>query len=272
MAGPRDYSASMSAPLPYNEAWEPRSSAKSMAGAGRHRHRKLQQPQESFRTEVTPSSAGDTLGCRPLVPHAPQEYSSMPPTGSGPAQHVHTSALSDNHSCGADRKDSCFSRTFEPVRDSDHPLSEAPHPGRLSACAASADQQQGPFPSTSAGMLHTFQTPRVVSKSGKATASVHNGDSGLTQQSHATWVADSIRQSVTGALDQAMEALEAELARKLPGKLQPDKRTRRSSEGGVRQGALEPIGFQVPTEKVDYRLDDIARMQVNEFGSDGGDL
>lgn len=265
----------MSAPLHYNGTWEPvnsRSSANSMAGAASHRHRKLQQPPEYCRPEVASSKAGDAMGCRQLVPHAPREYTSMPQPGGCPTKHVHTSASSGNHTCDNDRKDRCSRTSVDPVCNSGQPWTEPPHSHQTAAHGTGIDQQQEPFPSTSAEVLQTFQTPRLVSASGQNTTGVRKGDSGLTQQSHATWVADSIRQSVTGALDQAMEALEAELARKLPGRLQSDKRASWSSEGDTSKGALEPTGFQGPTESVRYRIDDIARMHVNEFGSGCGDL
>lgn len=271
--GPADYGGSMSAPLNCNGDWEPveaRSSAHSMAGAGHHRHRKLQDPQESVSAEARPSSAGDQAGTRQLVPHAPQDCRSLPKTGASSKQHGYTGTMLEERTRHPNGPDGSSRRSsFDPGRDDD--WAGPMHAHRLAGQSNGPDQQEVEFSNTSAGVLPTFRTPKLEPVSGRNPAS--HRDSGVTQHSHGTWVADSIRQSVTGALDQAMEALEAELARKLPGRVQSDKHTLRSGEGVVRRIAPEATEAQEPSPShIESQLDDIARMQVNEFGSGCGDL
>ncbi|NJO34189.1 MAG: hypothetical protein HC869_14715 [Rhodospirillales bacterium] len=88
-----------------------------------------------------------------------------------------------------------------------------------------------------------------------------------TQQSRATWVADSIRQSVTGALDQAMEALEAELAIKLPSRQKQPEHVKAFKTPVKTKGPQ-----QGPPKQLSPRLDEIAQMGVDEFGSGFVDL
>jgi hypothetical protein len=193
---------------------------------GHHRHRRLQE------SEAAASSAGDEPGSRPMVPHAPQGGASLALTEDGKDEHAGANLLL--HA----RKDNEKTKALKHL-DSQRDAKEAGqehsnHVAQVSSCSDHQRREQRAMSSGSAEALPAFRTPKLASTSTLKYVSTTNGNTGLTQNSHATWVADSIRQSVTGALDQAMEALEAELARKLPGRLQSGVLASGAGESGVR--------------------------------------
>jgi hypothetical protein len=238
---------------------------------GHHRHRRLQE------SEPAASSAGDPPGSRPMVPHAPQELTSLALTEDGRDEHAGANLLL--HASEKNQKDRVL-KHVDSERDAKQGGQE--HSNHIVQVSSGSDKQhreQGAMSIASAGALTAFRTPKLASTSSLKYVSTHNGNTGLTQNSHATWVADSIRQSVTGALDQAMEALEAELARKLPGRLQSGVHASGAGESGVRGVLPGTTDYQparqetsVRTNEVSSQLDKTDRVQLSKSGSGCGDL
>lgn len=191
----------MSAPVHYDDHCAPfEAQLVAHTASSNHRHRRLQHQYDS---RISRSNAAANMTYWQHAPHEPDD--SVHQAQSRSQWHtIDNSSTSRDYRC-----------SFAASRESKS-ANRALHMNKPAERGPERRRPDSELSLASARMLPTYTTPKCASKAKENPTGMQNRDSGVTQQSHGTWVADSIRQSVTGALDEAMEALEAELSRNLP--------------------------------------------------------